>query len=116
MTADFESQIADRYVYVSENADRKIEGFIVFFQRNDHMFLENVAVRQVAAGKGIGKNLMSFCEAEAKRLGLTSIELYTNEKMTDNLSIYPHMGYEQTGQREEDGFNRVYFRKHLIYR
>ncbi len=37
----------------------------------------------------------------------------TNEKMSQNLSIYPHLGYVETGRRIEDGFNRVYFEKKL---
>jgi hypothetical protein len=34
--------------------------------------------------------------------------------MTANLSIYPRLGYTETGRRTEDGFNRVYFEKTII--
>jgi hypothetical protein len=37
--------------------------------------------------------------------------LYTNEKMTDNLSIYRKLGYVEVARRTENGFNRVYFEK-----
>jgi len=33
--------------------------------------------------------------------------------MTENLSIYPHLGYIEVDRREEDGFSRVYFEKRL---
>jgi hypothetical protein len=33
--------------------------------------------------------------------------------MTDNLSLYPHLGYAEVDRRTEDGFNRVYFEKDL---
>jgi Ni,Fe-hydrogenase III large subunit len=42
---------------------------------------------------------------------LPSIELYTNAKMTENLAYYPRLGFEETGRRREDGFDRVYFRR-----
>lgn len=112
MVADFGAQISRGCLYVACQ-DAMIEGFIVFFQREDHMFLENVAVRKASSGKGLGKILMAYCEAEAKRARLSSIELYTNEKMTANLSIYPHLGYKEFDRREEDGFHRVYYRKLL---
>ena len=77
------------------------------------MFLENVAVLPAAAGWGIGKSLIAFCETEARRFGLGAVHLYTNEKMIENLAIYPRLGYGEVDRRMEDGFNRVFFVKHL---
>ncbi|MGV2973828.1 GNAT family N-acetyltransferase [Roseibium alexandrii] len=114
MIADFETQIGAGQVHVAEDETGSLLGFIVFFPKADHMFLENVAVVLAAAGRGIGKALISHCEAKAHSLGLSAICLYTNEKMTANLRIYPRLGYKETGRRTEDGFNRVYFKKTII--
>jgi len=113
MVADFEAQISAKSVYVLTDAGGDVVGFIVFFIRTDHIFLENVAVRRAVAGKGLGKKLIEFCETEARRAGVRKVRLYTNEKMTGNLSMYPHLGFEETEHRREDGFNRVYFEKVL---
>ncbi|WP_258571172.1 GNAT family N-acetyltransferase [Flavimaribacter sediminis] len=113
VVADFRAQIREGQIHIAEGVDGEILGFIVFFPRDGHMFLENVAVFGAAAGRGVGGALIAFCEAEAKRLRLPCVRLYTNEKMTQNLSIYPHLGYVETGRREEDGFARVFFEKHL---
>ncbi|NUU37674.1 GNAT family N-acetyltransferase [Pseudomonas sp. C2B4] len=113
MLADFRTQIAAGHVYLCTGEQDELRGFIVFFPVDRHMFLENVAVSETGRGKGIGKSLVQFCEAEAMRLGLGSVHLYTNEKMTDNLSIYPRLGYVEVQRRSEDGFNRVYFEKRL---
>ena len=113
MVADFARQIATGCVHVACGDDGAVEGFIVFFRREGRMFLENVAVRPSAQGKGLGKALIGFCEAAARRQGLGAVELYTNEKMTANLSMYPALGYREVDRRREDGFNRVYFRKAL---
>jgi len=114
MAADYRQQIEQGFVRVAVGVSDQVEGFIVFFPNDDHMFLENIAVFGAAAGKGIGRQLMAVCEAEAKKAGLKSIRLYTNEKMAANLSIYPHLGYLEVDRRAEDGFRRVYFEKTLV--
>lgn len=113
MVADFGRQISAGLIYVAVNKQNEVMGFINFFPRNGHMLLENVAIKRSFAGQGIGKHLILYCEKEAKRLGLESVQLYTNEKMIANLSIYPHLGYLETERRTEDMFNRVYFEKKL---
>lgn len=114
MGADFKALIASGFVYVASDAQAEILGFIVFFSEGDRVLLENVAVKTTATGRGIGKLLIAFCESEARRYGAKSIKLYTNEKMTGNLSIYPHLGYQETGRRVEDGFKRIFFEKDII--
>jgi ribosomal protein S18 acetylase RimI-like enzyme len=113
MLADYGAQIAAGHVYLCTGEQEELQGFIVFFEVDQHMFLENVAVSKAGRGKGIGKSLVQFCEAQAARLDLGSVHLYTNVKMTDNLAIYPRLGYVEVERRSEDGFDRVYFEKRL---
>jgi len=112
MIADFAAQIAAGEVYAATDDHGAFEGFIVFYAEVGHI-LENVAVLPRAAGRGVGKMLISFCENAARRRGMNSVQLYTNEKMTDNLSIYPKLGYVEVSRRTENGFHRVYFEKSL---
>ena len=113
MLADFAAQISAGHVYVSTREQATLQGFIVFYPVAQHMFLENVAVTDVGRGKGIGKSLVHFCEAQAINLGLDSVHLYTNAKMTGNLSIYPRLGYVEVERRTDNGFDRVYFEKRV---
>ncbi|HTR84203.1 MAG TPA: GNAT family N-acetyltransferase [Reyranella sp.] len=110
MVADFAAQIAAGEVHVSVDDSGAFQGFIVFYAEDGHILLENVAVLPSAAGRGVGKALIGFCEDTARRRGM-NVHLYTNEKMVENLSIYPKLGYVEVGRRSEDGFNRVYFEK-----
>lgn len=114
MSADYKAQIATGHVYLFTGEQDELQGFIVFFQVGNHMFLENVAVSQAARGKGVGKLLVQFCENQALSSRLDSVHLYTNAKMIDNLSIYPRLGYVEVERRSEDGFERVYFEKSLV--
>lgn len=111
MLADFAAQIAAGQVYVAMDDRDGFLGCIVFYPEDGHMLLENVAVLPRAAGRGIGKALIGFCENAARQHGLSAVHLYTNEKMTDNLSIYRKLGYAEVARRTENGFNRVDFEK-----
>ena len=75
--------------------------------------LETVAVSPAAQGLGLGRALVGFAEAEAARRGFPCVRLYTNAAMTENLALYPRLGYVETGRRREAGFERVFFEKTL---
>jgi ribosomal protein S18 acetylase RimI-like enzyme len=112
MVADFAAAIEAGTLYVIE-ADAQICGFVVFYACNDYLQLENVAVDPRFQGLGLGMQLIEFVEQQARVGGYGSIELYTNVKMTENLGLYPRLGYEEFDRRREDGFDRVYFSKAL---
>ena len=113
MVADFAAQIAAGEVYVATDDQDAFQGFIVFYAEEDHILLENVAVLPRATGRGVGSELIGFCENSARQRGMNAVHLYTNEKMTENLSIYPRLGYIEVARRTENGFHRVYFEKTL---
>jgi ribosomal protein S18 acetylase RimI-like enzyme len=86
---------------------------LVLAHGDEGFLLENVAVVPEHRGKGLGKRLMELAEGEARRQGFDSIYLYTNERMTENLEIYRHLGYVEYARRTESGLRRVYMRKQL---
>ena len=92
---------------------RALAGLVVWRAEADHAFVDNVAVDPARQGLRIGRRLLEFVEVEAKRLGLPELRLYTNAKMTENLTLYPRLGWEETERRAEAGFERVFFRKRV---
>lgn len=112
MIADFASLVAQKKVWVLDRSD--IDGFIVMYPKNDALQVDNVAVDPLLHGQGLGGALLAFAEDEAKRLGITELTLYTNAQMTENLSLYPSLGFREVGRRKEDGLDRVYFSKTLL--
>ena len=113
MIADFLTQIAAGAVYVLRDDQARFQGFVVFYVKDGYLLLENVAVLPSAAGRGVGKALIGFCEDAARQRGVPAVHLYTNAKMTDNIAIYSRLGYVKVAERTEDGFNRIYFEKTL---
>lgn len=90
-----------------------IVGFIVLLPGNDALLLDNLAVDPAMQRRGYGKMLLAFAEETARKTGFLRISLYTNEVMTENLKLYPRLGYTQTRRAVEKGYNRVFFSKTL---
>lgn len=114
MVADFATQISEGKVHVGVDESGEVCGYVVFYPRGDSVHLENVAISPDHQGKGYGGQLVAFVERQARERGIATVDLYTNEKMTENIALYPRLGYEEVGRWEEDGFNRVFYRKSVV--
>lgn len=117
MTTDYHSIIAShsQEVYVlRRQEDSKVVGSILLSDPEDGSIkVNNLVVDAASQGRGYGRLLMGFAEGVARERGRTALTLFTNEKMTENLVLYPKMGFVEVGRKIEDGYSRVYFRKTL---
>ena len=112
MTADFAALVAAGDVHVFEAKGERL-GLVVLRVKPDHLFVDILAVSEAARRRGVGRKLMGFAEAEARRLGLPAVRLYTHAKMTENRRFYPALGYRELAPYTADGFERVGFEKRL---
>lgn len=112
MLDDYGSRIEAGQVWVLERA-RDILGVLVLDRSDEGFLLDNVAVAPEAQGQGLGRELIAFAEAEARRLGATSLRLYTHVLMVENIALYRRLGFVETGRRDENGYRRLYMAKSL---
>ena len=112
MTDDYVEVIKNYRVTVAES-HQTIVGVIVLTVTDEGFLIDNVAVDPSYRGKGLGRALLTFAEAEARRAGFDSIYLYTHEKMTENIALYSKIGYVEYDRRSQGDFSLVYMRKHL---
>lgn len=112
MTDDYAEIIKNRWVTLAES-NQTIVGVIVLTVTNEGFLIDNVAVDPAHRRKGLGKALLEFAEAEARRAGFDSIYLYTHEKMTENLELYAKIGYAEYDRRSQGDFSLIYMRKRL---
>ncbi len=112
MLDDYAERVRGRTAWVAE-MDGVVAGLIVLLPQDDHLLLDNVAVNPARQGHGIGRALMAFAEREALRQGYTELRLYTHETMTENLAMYPALGWQETGRGSQSGYVRVFFRKQI---
>ena len=113
MLDDYAELIQRHKVFVLAEGDNII-GVLVLIEKDQGFLLDNVAVNPAYQRRGLGRKLIEFAEAEALRLGFSSIILYTNVQMTENIDLYRKLGFVETGRKQEQGYQRVYMRKHLL--
>lgn len=114
MLDDYARRIANGEAWVLE-IDGGVAGLLVMIERpGDLLLLDNVAVDPDRQGQGIGRRLMAFFEAEARRRGHAEVELYTHALMTENVGIYRRLGWHEHARRRVKTFDRVYMRKRLV--
>jgi len=112
MVADFPAAIAAGHVVVIEHAGA-IQGYLVAWPEQDAYLLDNIAVDPAHEGKGLGRTLIHYAVAEARRRRLPVLRLYTNVAMAENIAMYDHLGFVETHRVTEKGFDRVYMRREL---
>jgi GNAT superfamily N-acetyltransferase len=108
MDEDYEQLSARGDVWVS---GEPINAVLVLREEPDCLFVDVIAVDPPAQGTGLGGDLMDFAEREAAERGRGELRLLTNERMTENLAFYAHLGHEEYERRTEYGYRRVYLRK-----
>jgi GNAT superfamily N-acetyltransferase len=113
MDDDHAARIAAGEQYVSDGENGDLASSVVLVDEADHLVVNNVAVAPGHQGRGLGRALLEFAEAEARRRGFAEVRLHTNAAMADNLLMYPKLGYAEVGRETQHGFHRVLFVKAL---
>jgi ribosomal protein S18 acetylase RimI-like enzyme len=113
MLDDYAALIRDGRVSVLVEPDGTIVGIIVLLSKPDHLLLDNIAVRRDRQGQGLGRRLIAFAEAEARRLGYRELRLYTHVTMVENIALYARFGFVETGRGSTAGYDRVFMMKRL---
>jgi GNAT superfamily N-acetyltransferase len=112
MLDDYAARIAAGQAWVLDE-DGALVGALILEDEPGALMLYNIAIAPEAQGKGIGRRLIAFTEAEARRRGYGLLKLYTNELMVENVAMYPRLGFTETHRGSEAGHRRVYFEKRL---
>jgi len=112
MLDDYAEVVRRHEAYVAES-DGAVVGVLVIVETGGGFLLDNVAVAPEFQGRGLGRRLVEFAESSVRARGGRAIELYTHERMTENIAMYARLGYEETDRRTERGYERVYMRKIL---
>ncbi|KAI9035858.1 GNAT family N-acetyltransferase [Aspergillus affinis] len=116
MAADYYELLKTREIYVLERLeDHAIIGSVVLHRdsNTNSININNLVVDPEIQSKGYGRLLMNFAEDLARERGYEAVTLFTNIKMYENLALYPKLGFVETDRREEDGYERAFFRKEL---
>ena len=94
MTADYDRAVKEHRIDLWEEGGELL-ALIETIPAEDHLLIENVAVRPDRQGRGIGDRLMRHAEALARSLGFDEVRLYTNAAFAENLAFYARRGYQE---------------------
>ncbi|HEV2674847.1 MAG TPA: GNAT family N-acetyltransferase [Aliidongia sp.] len=112
--ADYRQLLDDHDAWLAHLADGTEAGALVVAILDDHLLIWSVAAADGLSGRGIGRALVAFAEAEAVRRGLGEVRLYTNALMARNITLYLGLGYAETGRETtDDGRNIVHMAKRV---
>jgi len=108
MDVDYASEIKNYPTWVAECDGSVVGGLIMVFEQ-DYASLANIAVHPECQGQGLGGGLMKFAEARAKQRQYCELRLATHVLLTENLSLYTHLGWTEIDRDDV----RVYMRKKI---
>lgn len=81
--------------------------------RDDHLWIESIAVRPERQGQGLGHQLLAAAEVLAREAGRAELRLLTNADFASNIALYERCGYVVTAREPFLGGATVYMRKLL---
>ena len=103
-----DQDIRNHLVWLAE--DGNILGGIVVALRGDRAHLVNIAVHPAYGGRGIGKKLIETAVGAARDRGAMWMDLATHVDMPENVVMYGHLGWQETGRRA----NKVLMSRRLV--
>ena len=112
MTEDYADVVQTHRVMVAERGG-EIVGLIVLALGDIEVTIENVAVHPAQQHTGVGRALLEHAEAVARTQGVRHVQLYTHERMTENLALYERIGYVEYERRRHGQAEIVHMRKPL---
>ena len=92
--------------YVARDGD-KITGCVFCRVEPDSLYIGKLAVLPEMQGRGIGKRLLTYAEAEARNRDLTILRLETRIELVDNHTTFAAWGFSKTAENSHPGFDRT---------
>lgn len=85
----------------------KIAGCVFCRAEPDSLYIGKLAVLPETQGKGIGKRLLTYAEAEARKRGLAILRLETRIELVDNHATFTAWGFTKIAENRHAGFDRT---------
>jgi N-acetylglutamate synthase-like GNAT family acetyltransferase len=112
MTADYHRAVAEHVIDLVEEHGELL-ALIEMVPAQDHLLIENLAVRPDQQGRGLGDLLLRHAEILALSMAFAETQLYTNAAFASNVAFYSKRGYEEYRTATLAGGTRIFMRKKL---
>jgi ribosomal protein S18 acetylase RimI-like enzyme len=108
MDVDYLLEIKNYPTWIVEQ-DGEVAGGLIMMFENNLASIANIAVDPKFQGRGIGGELMKFAESKAREKQFSELQLATHVLLKENISLYRHHGWVETGRDE----TKVFMKKNL---
>jgi ribosomal protein S18 acetylase RimI-like enzyme len=112
MLADYDQAVREHQIDLMYMGSEMV-GLIETVLREDHLWIENVAVKPERQGEGIGRQLLANAERRAMAAGRAETRLVTNAAFEANVALYEKTGYLIVERAPFMGGTAVYMSKKL---
>ena len=112
MTADYRQMAAEHPIWLLYLGD-ELAGLLALELEDETVLIYSVAVRPDLQGRGLGHILLEWAEQQARQAGYRKMRLYTNEHFVENIELYKHLGYHETGREDYLGTQLVHMARQL---
>jgi GNAT superfamily N-acetyltransferase len=112
MVADYDRALRE-HAFALLFSGGALAGLIETVLRDDHLWVENLAVGPGFQGRGFGRQLLAHAEREAARAGRGEVRLLTNGAFEVNIALYGSLGYAVTHRAPFMGGTVVHMAKAL---
>ncbi|WP_146346004.1 GNAT family N-acetyltransferase [Falsiphaeobacter marinintestinus] len=75
--------------------------------------VKRVWVAPTARGLGLGRQMMTRIEAQARTLNITTLRLDTNTALPEAITMYKSFGWTEIPRYNDDPYAQVFFEKRL---
>ncbi len=108
MEVDYASEIENFPTWIIDSDGAVVGGLIMALEKN-YAVIANISVHPKVQGQGLGGKLMKYAESIASQKGYSELRLTTHILLTENLSLYGHLGWSEISRDE----SRVYMKKDI---
>ena len=105
---DYKDEINNYPTWVVDHEGQIVGGLTMMFE-DKIASIANIAVHADFQGRGLGAALMDFAETQAREKQYREMRLATHVLLTENLSLYQHLGWQEYDRDDV----RVYLRKDI---
>lgn len=106
-------QLRGGYIYYLVYEEDTILGFLGFYPRGNALYLSKFYLYKESRGKGYGRKMLDFLIGEAKKQGLSSIELNVN-RFNASIGIYEKLGFVKI-REEKNPIGNGYYMDDYVY-
>jgi len=97
MTVNYDKAVTHHMINVYET-DGEVVALVEVVPHEQHLLIENIAVRPDQQGKRIGELLLNHAENIARTFHLDELRLYTNAAFVSNVEFYTRRGFQEFGR------------------